>query len=324
MIALLVLTSVVADIAIDSDEACVAAGDVVAAIDATAALDPADDVRVLLTRDAPPAATSDEPAARASTTPWFVVVDAALARGAPLHREARLRDVECADVPALVALWLRDHQRSTAVPLPDALDPVVVDDVTLPATHGVAAPPPPPPRAPLPARDPVVQASPMVPGAGACDGPMACGGLTVDVGVGVTTRGAAIVGDVAWPVLPQVVSVGSAFVDADGGGSGGTAVGLGYLLHEHDVALRGTAALAVGSAPVADSRPASSKSACVVPASTSPSTERDLALRPWAGPQLSARARWGWAFVELGARYRVGVDAEPEVFGVVGLQLLGR
>jgi hypothetical protein len=329
MIAILVLSMVVGDVAVKSDDACVAADAIVAAIDATATLVPADDVVVRLSRvdlHESGGDTVDAEGVHATTMPWIVVVNATLARGAPLHRETRLRDVECGDTPALVALWLREHQRSTAAPLPDALDPISLDDVT---TTTTSDPPPIEPaattttRATLPPVDPAARIEPLVPGASGCDGPPGCGGLGVDVGLGLSRRGAAVVGGVAWRFMPNLAAVTSAFVDANLATVGG-AVGVGYQLHERGFDIRGTLAVTGGGSTsgVVDWRDDATTN-CEDVTSWSRTKKTTSGLRAWAGPEASVRARWGWMFTEVGARYRVGVDGDAEVFGVVGAQLIG-
>src|SRR4051812_33752350 len=102
MIAMVLAVFAVNSIDVQSPTSCLNGADVMVAVDAVGGLDTAESVRVVV-----------EQADKGSgIDPLVLSIDIELVNAPPLHRVAPLREIECNDVPDLVAVLVANQRRA--------------------------------------------------------------------------------------------------------------------------------------------------------------------------------------------------------------------
>ena len=148
-------------------------------------------------------------------------------------------------------------------------------------------------------------------------------GLGLNLGVGPSGSDFHASIDASYDVWGPVAVVAGAHVAADGGSglTPGGQVGVRAIarIFDMDVSLRG---LVMGGR---------GRDRAAVAAALNDCLDDDVAKvsdrvvsRAYVGPVVGVRARYGWLFVEGGSLWRVGLDPQPSLYGVVGVTIIGR
>lgn len=288
---------VAADLHVHAVDGCVAADDVAAAF-VDDPIDVAELVTVsVLRNDAP-----DEP--------YRLLVTASLIGAPLLARETTLRPIECADVPALVRVWIM-AQRATVpppAPLPTPKSKPSPSSSRSPSRSRAEAP-----RYLLEDTDLDLA------------GPPSIMGLGLNVSVGPSSSGFRGAADFSYDVWGPFAVVAGADVAIDDNGdlSPGGQFGVRAVTRivDADVSLRGLVIGGRGSDVTNSS--GSTADNCLDDVADPKSISRTVS-RAFFGPAVAARARYGWFFVEGGSMWRVGIDPLPGIYGAVGVTLVGR
>jgi hypothetical protein len=294
MTGMMMVLMIAADIHVRASNGCASVEEIRAALEA-AEIDPSESVTVTVV----PNASNEEP--------HRVFVDAQLLGVLPMHRETALRAVECADVPALIVVWLGQHRH-------DAAAAVFV----------------PPPAVTNKAKPRVVADRPNTIDAmdqrewSPCAGPPPCLTFRGGVGLGATIDGPMIIAETGWQFAsPWGISAGATLNANPVGVYPAGFLGVLYSAPVGSFEISGRGALAVGQTNVTTLEVAPvGEQQCPAPG-TQPATIEKHQTRLFVGPRLSMRARWAWGYLEGGAVWQLGAKLTPEVFAVVGVQLFG-
>lgn len=261
---------------------------------------------------------------------YTLVVDIALIRSAPLHREVPLRPRECADVADLVGVLVAGQRRAglEARLRGDGDDGENSGENSgegqsvASVTPAPQAGPPAPDRR-LPQLDGERR---LVTGWTPCDGPPDCGGFRLNVGLGVTLPLAVrLAADTGYDISPSLGVVALAEVMGSGGVSrAALSGGLDWRTRIDGLELSARAALGGGLGPPRAASAAIPAEAICDDGSTPkvPDALAEVNGTFFLAPSAAVRGRLGYLFVEAGTFFHLGIDDLPGGYLTVGLALL--
>lgn len=248
---------------------------------------------------------------------YALVIDIALIRTAPLHREVPLRPRECADVADLVGVLVAGQRRAA---LEARLRPSKEDSTASDVPS--ASPKPAAPPAPDPRVSPILGERRLVTGWTPCDGPVDCGGFRLNLGLGpaLPFGGRAAI-DTGYDVSPSlsVVAVAEAIEVARVGARASVSGGLAWRTHIDVLELSVRGALGGGSGTRRTTQVATE--AVCDDGSTPKGPATSARETFFLAPSAAVRGRIGYLFIEAGTFFHIGLDELPGGHLAVGVAL---